>query len=61
MALVDHWVEQYRKTYDDQYLKKQEAANNQPEKKILPVTSLNRLRQIFHSLDSDDKGCTTIA
>jgi hypothetical protein len=27
MVLINHWVDQYKKTYDDNYLKKQEIAN----------------------------------
>lgn len=58
MLLVNHWVEMHKQTYDDAYLKKLDGGKGVPEKKMLPITSLNRVREVFNSLDTGHKGCT---
>lgn len=52
MILINHWVDMYRHTYDDAYLKKQETAGITPIKKMLPSNSLNRVKEIFSAMDS---------
>lgn len=58
MLLVHHWVEMYKHTYDDAYLKKHDSGSGVPEKKVLPASSLNRLKEVFSVIDSGNKGCT---
>jgi hypothetical protein len=60
MLLVNHWVEMYRHTYDDSYLKKEENQTSSPDKKVLPASSLNRVKEVFSALDFGSKGCKLI-
>jgi Ca2+-binding EF-hand superfamily protein len=56
VELIDKWVQQYRRTFDDQYLHREEETEAKAAKKVLPSSSLNRLREIFNAIDSDHKG-----
>lgn len=46
----------YQHTYDDAYLKKEDNGSHPLVKKMLPASSLNRLKEVFNALDAGEKG-----
>jgi hypothetical protein len=66
LEIVNYWIKQYNQTFqiDTKETIEIEAAkedkSNQKRKRILPRSTMKRIKEIFDLLDEEKKGCITI-